>query len=398
MQCHQCGFNLPDSAKFCRSCGANQAVRPEPIPVPEAAVRQQAIEPASQSAPIPPKQTPINPAQDARSVARAPSSSSTPKIAIISVIVIALVGGVGYWAWTQKEAANEQASLLAKNQAEEKQRRADEEVKLKAAEEKARLEAAEKAAKEAEQKIADEPPTISQDGSLAPIVLSTYQEVGNIPREDGVDENYLPDMEAMDFSKNWKGKTISIRGEVNRGGGISVEDYYVDGCTSVLKGVGLGTIATVTGTLESRTRGGSGGEPIDLKNCQLIKSEPKPVISTENIRKSSFAAKSVGHVYSAGTVQMTVDKTLSKINEGEIAVCFGQTEPSFLVFNGNEAIINKTIGVSMCEFKLTFIDENTIDVTSVTKDCGEIGIKTAGKTKQFLIKQVKYEDCVSYVD
>ena len=95
-------------------------------------------------------------------------------------------------------------------------------------------------------------------------VITTVDEIAAIPREDSPN-----DKEVVNFEKNWKGKTISITGKVNKGRGVSIGEYYVDGCSAVLKAEKVGTTVTVTGVLSSRYSGGSGGEPVELSNCRL---------------------------------------------------------------------------------------------------------------------------------
>ncbi len=102
-----------------------------------------------------------------------------------------------------------------------------------------------------------------------PSKIFGVDEVGSIPRQDGEDDKGRPDNEAKDFAANWKGKTISIRGKVNRGGGLSLDLYQIYGCESILKSIKPNTPTVVTGTLDSRERGGSGGEPVGLTNCRL---------------------------------------------------------------------------------------------------------------------------------
>lgn len=94
--------------------------------------------------------------------------------------------------------------------------------------------------------------------------LTTADEIAAIPLEDSGNNK-----DAKDFAKNWKGKTISITGKVNNGGGVSIDEFYVTGCSAALKGTKPNTTVTVTGTLTSRNRGGSGGEPVGLSNCRI---------------------------------------------------------------------------------------------------------------------------------
>ncbi len=178
MKCHQCGYDLPATAKFCRSCGAVQnQISVSDIQVP-AAPKQNATLPAKDSA-IQPKVPPVAPQEPTApikastavpqampfaptiSIPTSQPASSAPKsktaiYAVIAILVATIVGGVGYWVWTQKKAADEQAAILATQQAEEQKRKTDEEQlqKIKEAEEKGRKEAEEKAKQDAQQAAA----------------------------------------------------------------------------------------------------------------------------------------------------------------------------------------------------------------------------------------------------
>jgi hypothetical protein len=120
--------------------------------------------------------------------------------------------------------------------------------------------------------------------------LTTSEEVGAIPCEDSPN-----DKEAAEFEKNWKGKTISFTGQVNRGGGISINEYYVTGCAAVVKQAKPGAILTVTGTLISRNRGGSGGEPVELANCRLGDNKNVAVGKTSVATVSSIPLQFLGN-------------------------------------------------------------------------------------------------------
>ena len=85
MNCKHCGFELPDTAKFCRSCGKPQGVGIEQV----------------LTAP-----------------ARAPAAKSVAlKSMLISIAIVGSVGGIGYWGWTQKVVADEKKSVAARLQA-----------------------------------------------------------------------------------------------------------------------------------------------------------------------------------------------------------------------------------------------------------------------------------------
>lgn len=169
MKCGHCGCELPDTAKFCRSCGTNKfngTVTSNNIqPTIETFSASSA---ASQEAPtlIPSASQPViqiqgseqpkkvQPAAEVRpELSAIPEALPTkPKAktviyAAIGILVITLLSGTGYWGWTQKKASDEQAARLAQQQADELKRKADEELdqKLKMAEEKGRAETEEKA-------------------------------------------------------------------------------------------------------------------------------------------------------------------------------------------------------------------------------------------------------------
>ena len=191
MKCHQCGFELPEIAKFCLSCGAKQDqtlaepgdIQPPTATSPLSATSSPPLaEPQVSFAEFPtpaPIETPPIPEVDLRATSSAeippaesqappsaPSPQSMPSVlrsktvmyAVVGVFVIAVVGGLGYWRWAHKKAVDEQSARIVKQQAEEQKRKADEEQqqKLKEAEEKHRKEADEKAKEETNEKIRKE--------------------------------------------------------------------------------------------------------------------------------------------------------------------------------------------------------------------------------------------------
>ena len=173
MKCHQCGYDLPETAKFCRSCGANQNQAPA---VPPIEVQQPAAEVLEAQEPvavgIKPTGAPllaksrVEPTPDASSMASTIAQSSQPVssatisktsiYAAIGVFVIIAVGGGSYYGWAQKRAADELSVQLAKQKSDEQKRKSEEEMqlRLKEAEEKGRKEAEEKAKQEAIQNAA----------------------------------------------------------------------------------------------------------------------------------------------------------------------------------------------------------------------------------------------------
>lgn len=190
MKCHQCGFELPEIAKFCLSCGAKQeqtlAIVAEPSdiqspaampPLSSTSPPQTPLEdsqvslaefPAPIDAPPIPKVVPQTtfsteiPSTVSQAQPTEPSPQPVPSAhrsrtfiyAVIGVFVIAAFCGLGYWKWVQKKAIDEQSARIVKQQAEEQKRKADEEQqrKLKETEEKGHKEAKEKAAEETSEK------------------------------------------------------------------------------------------------------------------------------------------------------------------------------------------------------------------------------------------------------
>jgi hypothetical protein len=93
--------------------------------------------------------------------------------------------------------------------------------------------------------------------------LLSNEEIGAIPLEDGMDEQGNPDEGAVMFVQKWKGMPI-----VMVMGGVKLSENYAT-CTPGLRGTRPQSV--VKGNLASRMRGGSGGNPIDLTNCVIVK-------------------------------------------------------------------------------------------------------------------------------
>lgn len=133
MQCHQCGYQLPLWAKFCRNCGANQvqmtysepSVKQQPAPISS---QPQLVEQISTVAPHLHKH--VEAERDERSVELS-KSSFTLRFAVISMVVVALVGG-GYWVGTQKKATDENSQQLVQNQVYENKHKTVKETEEKA--------------------------------------------------------------------------------------------------------------------------------------------------------------------------------------------------------------------------------------------------------------------------
>lgn len=100
----------------------------------------------------------------------------TSLVVVFGVLASVVIGGTGYWGWTQKVAADEQGVLLMKAKIEDQLRKAEEEKRLKLeqeqaqkeADEKARLEVAEKEKEEA-MKAVHEPAQLQEPPSLNPV-------------------------------------------------------------------------------------------------------------------------------------------------------------------------------------------------------------------------------------
>lgn len=189
MKCHQCGFELPDTAKFCLSCGVKQdrtlavsndtqppadtpplpaipspqthLAAPEvsfaefPIPAPiDAPLIPEVAPQATSSTAIPPATSQAPPSAHPPQPVSSALRSRTAMYAVAGVFVIAVVCGIGYWRLVQKKAVDEQSALIVKQQAEEQKRKAGEEQqqKLKKTEEKSHKEADEKAKGEVNEK------------------------------------------------------------------------------------------------------------------------------------------------------------------------------------------------------------------------------------------------------
>ncbi len=164
-KCSQCGDEMLVGAKFCRSCGAMESQTPavppitvEPIvvtpQVPIVAPTAPILVPSAPTVIPQAPSAPVVPLQasipNPRPVLPTPKSKAL-MFAVIGLAVLALACGVGYWGWMQKKAAEEQVEQLTQQRAEEQKRKADEEQqqKLKETEDKGRKEAEENARQEA---------------------------------------------------------------------------------------------------------------------------------------------------------------------------------------------------------------------------------------------------------
>lgn len=148
MQCIKCLFELPNTAKFCRSCGVRQD--------------QAVIAGLPVLAPVP---------------APAPIKSNLPKFIAVGLLVALCTAGGSYWALSQKAAAD----LKAVQQKIEEQRRLDIEdadKRIKAAEENARKETLEKLKQEAELQANDRNAPIDWDKLNKDIVQRAFECIG----------------------------------------------------------------------------------------------------------------------------------------------------------------------------------------------------------------------------
>jgi hypothetical protein len=146
MECVACRKDLPESAKFCRYCGANQSqtaapVQPQSPPpspakpevVAQAINVQQSIQ-AAQAVPAPsveatpPASTAASPA-DAATPARS-KATSTLAIAVVAVLVVGAAGG---WFWNSKQQSDAKIAELQKKAEEEANARKNAEADAAAA-------------------------------------------------------------------------------------------------------------------------------------------------------------------------------------------------------------------------------------------------------------------------
>ena len=112
MFCTNCGKSITPDAKFCTLCGALQTTAaqvavPAPAPAPASAPA-----PGFQGYAAPLENRPsAHPANAARP---APTRTITPVIwAVAGALLVASLGGLAYWGWSNKVAAEQAASKLA---------------------------------------------------------------------------------------------------------------------------------------------------------------------------------------------------------------------------------------------------------------------------------------------
>lgn len=136
MFCSNCGKAIKPDTKFCPHCGVLQAAESLPPAIP-APPRYEPAFGTTPSMPLPVMGSPL-PARGGKSAL----------LAGVVALVLALVGGVGYWGWSNKVAGDEAVRKLASDEEAGRVTAADAERKLSDGEQR-RL-AAEKVAETAE--------------------------------------------------------------------------------------------------------------------------------------------------------------------------------------------------------------------------------------------------------
>lgn len=146
MFCTNCGKSIQPGTKFCPHCGALQTpeslVQPSPLPpVMPLAKALKGLEPSFDPSP-----TPIPMPMAGVAI---PGRGGTSALWVgVGALVLALVGGVGYWAWSNKVAGEEAVRKLASDESARKV--AEGESARKIADEEQRRRAAENTADSAE--------------------------------------------------------------------------------------------------------------------------------------------------------------------------------------------------------------------------------------------------------
>lgn len=152
MFCSSCGKPIAPDTAFCPHCGGCQAVD---VQLPTMRVTPAAAAAAVQAATMPPPpRAAAAPAMAPAmampaAAAAAPRGARTAMMAGVAALVVALLGGVGYWGWSNKVSGEETARQLAADEAARARQAAEEGAQRLAAEEQRRL-AAEQAARAAE--------------------------------------------------------------------------------------------------------------------------------------------------------------------------------------------------------------------------------------------------------
>lgn len=140
MFCTNCGKPVEAATKFCPHCGAHQVAEMPPQPQPTAP-------------PLPPQQGfaqafPASPPGSTASSSARAGTSRTGLWAGAAALVLAAVGAVGYWGWSNKVAGEEAAQKVMVE--EQARKSASEDATRRLAEAEQQRLAAEKAAEAAE--------------------------------------------------------------------------------------------------------------------------------------------------------------------------------------------------------------------------------------------------------
>lgn len=143
MFCSNCGKSIQPGTKFCPHCGTLQATdasaQPSPLPpVMLSSAVLNGIEPAFGT----------SLAMPMAGIQSAGRGGTSALWAGVGALVLALVGGVGYWGWSNKVAGEETVRKLASDEAARKATEAESARRI--ADEKQRRLAAEKTAESAE--------------------------------------------------------------------------------------------------------------------------------------------------------------------------------------------------------------------------------------------------------
>lgn len=195
--------------------------------------------------------------------------------------------------------------------------------------------------------------------------------VGSIPLGDSSSVS-----EVNEFKRKWKNKQFTFIGKKNRGGGLSIANYYINGCDAVLSKFRLGETVKLSGTIVDRNSGGSGGEPIELKNCSVndtvsTKIDSTPIeLSGTKIGYLKDTSKIVG-----GGCTYYLSKEFDKKNSKPIASETIDFSGVVLNIDGKDVLYK---GADNKEGFLGSYGTSTLRISNgKMKDCGiECGVKT----------------------
>jgi DNA-directed RNA polymerase subunit RPC12/RpoP len=122
MYCSQCGKEVQREASFCAYCGTRQIAEPRAATPTSSssptAIRSTAPQMAQERAAAPLAMTPTQPQAvetQAAVVSTVPAGARRKRwvLAGASILILVLVGGIGFWGWTNKLANDETARRLA---------------------------------------------------------------------------------------------------------------------------------------------------------------------------------------------------------------------------------------------------------------------------------------------